>query len=217
MNHQILVWAGRRETICLHLLLVKIRFLNRKSKYKVTEFLFHFFTFTRLNSFLNRERARRIISMKDSQGGRTWGYFTHCAALCILVAIGVCEAPLLYDFTLIYRGSLDLLVLIVILSSILHLFIWVLLWLILTLKQHWEFKLRVTVGQATVRSAHSIRLVTDVQLAAANQDYANAPLLIVGHGRTYTISETNSKKAIMSVIQKATMEKKLKGGQGTDC
>lgn len=153
--------------------------------------------------------------LKESYMGRTWGYFTHCAALCILVAIGVCEAPLLYDFTLIYRGSLDLLVLVIILSSILHLFVWVLLWLILTLKQHWEFKLRVTVGHATVRSAHSIRLVTDVQLITANQDYANAPLLVVGHGRTYTVSENNSKKAIMTVIQKATMEKKLKTGQGS--
>lgn len=173
--------------------------------------------YCRLNSFLNRERARRVISLKDAYSGRTWGYFTHCAALCILVAIGVCEAPLLYDFTLIYRGSLDLLVLTVILSSILHLFIWVLLWLILTLKQHWEFKLRVTVGHAAVRSAHSIRLVTDVQLMASNQDYTNAPLLVVGHGRTYTISELNSKKAIMNVIQKASMEKKLKGGPGMYC
>lgn len=167
-----------------------------------------------MNSFLNREKARRIISLKDSYSGRTWGYFTHCAALCILVAIGVCEAPLLYDFTLIYRGSVDMMVLTVILSSILHLFIWVLLWLILTLKQHWEFKLRVTVGHATVRSAHSIRLITDVQLMSAKGDPMSAPLLVVGHGRTYTVSEASSKKAIMTVIQKATMEKKLKGGQG---
>jgi len=172
--------------------------------------IFHF----RLNSFLNRERARHIILAKGAQSGRTWMYFTHCAALCILVAIGVCEAPLLYDFTLIYRKNLDVLMLIVILSSILHLFIWVLLWLILTLKQHWEFKLQVTVGHGTVRSARSIRMITDVQLAFADQDYTNVPLLVVGHGRTFTVSEPNCKKAIMTVIQKASMEKKLKFGQG---
>lgn len=157
-----------------------------------------------------------MITLKDSSlTGRTWGYFTHCAALCILVAIGVCEAPLLYDFTLIYRGSLDVLVLVVILSSILHLFVWVLLWLILTLKQHWQFKLRVTVGQATVRSAQSIRLLTDVQLASKYQDYASVPLLVVGHGRTYAIEEANSKKAIMTVIQRNAIEKKLKTSHGT--
>lgn len=152
--------------------------------------------------------------MKGTRAGRTWVYFTHCAALCILVAIGVCEAPLLYDFTLIYRKNLDMLVLTVILSSILHMFVWVLLWLILTLKQHWEFKIQVTVGHGTVRSARSIRLITDVQLASNSQDYTNAPLLVVGHGRTFTVSELNSKKAIMTVIQKASMEKRLKFGQG---
>jgi hypothetical protein len=151
--------------------------------------------------------------MKGAGSGRTWVYFTHCAALCILVAIGICEAPLLYDFTLIYRKNLDVLVLTVILSCILHLFVWVLLWLILTLKQHWEFKLQVSVGHGIVRSARSIRMVMDVQLAQANQDCANVPLLVIGHGRTFTVSDLNSKKAIMTVIQKASMEKKLKLGQ----
>lgn len=57
----------------------------------------------RLNSFVSRERARRVVSLET---GRGWGYFTHCAALCVLVAMAVCEAPLLYDSTVVYRGSL---------------------------------------------------------------------------------------------------------------
>lgn len=107
---------------------------------------------------------------------------------------------------------LSLAVLACVVGSVIHLFLWVLLWLILTLKQHWRFKLRVTVGRATVRSARSIKLVTEVDLLSTT-DYAQ-PLLVVGNGRTYTISDSSPKKAIMGVIQKVTIEKKARSSQG---
>lgn len=44
------------------------------------------------------------------------------------------------------------------------------------------------------------------------EDLSQQPLLIVGNGRTYNISENSPKKAIMSVIQKATMSKKAANG-----
>lgn len=106
----------------------------------------------------------------------------------------------------------SLAVLACVVGSVIHLFLWVLLWLILTLKQHWRFKLRVTVGRATVRSARSIKLVTEVDLLSTT-DYAQ-PLLVVGNGRTYTISDSSPKKAIMGVIQKVTIEKKARSSQG---
>lgn len=89
-----------------------------------------------------------------------------------------------------------------------------LLWLVLTVKQHWQFKLRVTVGRASVRSARSIKLVTEVDLLSST-DYAQ-PLLVVGNGRTYTINDNSPKKAIMGVIQKCAMEKKARSSQGKD-
>ncbi|XP_046689315.1 protein tincar isoform X3 [Homalodisca vitripennis] len=168
----------------------------------------------RLNAFVNRERARRVISLHESETGRGWSYFTHCAALCVLLAMAVCEAPLLYDSTVVYRGSLSPAVLACVVAAVVHLFLWVLLWLVLTVKQHWRFKLRITVGRAAVRSARSIRLVTEVDLLSTTSDYAQ-PLLVVGNGRTYTISESSPKKAIMGVIQKCAMEKKARGSQGS--
>lgn len=166
----------------------------------------------RLNAFMNRERARRIISLQENSTGHGWSYFTHCAALCVLVAIAVCQAPILYDCTVVYRKSLNTAVLVCVVGAVVHLFLWVLLWLILTIKQHWLFKLRVTVGRAAVRSARSIKLVTDVDLLSSTD--AAAPLLVVGNGRTYTVSDTSPKKAIMGVIQKCAMEKKARGNQG---
>ena len=71
--------------------------------------------------------------------------------MCVLIALAVCNGPLLYDYTLIYKGSLDGTVLACVIGTILHLFLWIVVWLFLTVKQQWTFKLRVTVGHYMVR------------------------------------------------------------------
>jgi hypothetical protein len=167
---------------------------------------------------LNREREKRIIIVKETGIANGWGYFTHCAALCVLLAIAVCSAPLLHDYTIVYRGSLDNAVLISIISTVLHLFLWILVWLFLTIKQKWIFKIRVTIGKATIRSARSVKLVTDIDLLSSNkdEDLTSQPLLVVGNGRTYSVSELSPKRAIMTVIQKAAIDKKAKGSGDDD-
>lgn len=52
----------------------------------------------------SRMRDRRMISTK---AGDTWAYFAHCASLCFILALAVVKAPLMHDFSAIYRGSLD--------------------------------------------------------------------------------------------------------------
>lgn len=153
-----------------------------------------------------------MILPKDGRESSGWVYFTHCTALCVFLAIAICSAPLLYDYTVVYRGSLDGAILACIVGTVLHLLLWLILWVFLTIKQRWTFKLRVTIGRATVRSARSVKLVTDVDLLSAREeeDSTSAPLLVVGNGRTYTIADTSPKKAIMSVIQKAAMERKAR-------
>ncbi|KOX70133.1 Protein tincar [Melipona quadrifasciata] len=128
------------------------------------------------------------------------------------------SAPLLYDYIVVYRGSLDGAVLACVVATVLHLFLWLFMWIFLTIKQRWTFKLRVTIGRATVRSARSVKLVTDVDLLSArdDDDGTNAPLLVVGNGRTYTIADASPKKAIMSVIQKAAIERKARNQGNAD-
>jgi len=166
----------------------------------------------RFTAFLNQERERRVILSKDGREGNGWVYLPHCAAFVVFLAIVICGAPLLYDYTVVYRGSLDGAILACIIGMILHLLLWLLLWIFLTIKQRWTFKLRVTIGRATERSARSVKLVTDVDLLSArdDDDGTNAPLLVVGNGRTYTIADTSPKRAIMNVIQKAAMERKAR-------
>lgn len=153
-----------------------------------------------------------MILLRDGREGNGWVYLPHCAALVVFLAISICGAPLVYDYTVVYRGSLDGAILACIIGMVLHLLLWLLLWIILTIKQRWTFKMRVTIGRATVRSARSLKLVTDVDLLSAkdDDDGTSAPLLIVDNGRTYTIADNSPKRAIMNVIQKAAMEKKAR-------
>lgn len=112
-------------------------------------------------------RDRRMISTKT---GDAWAYFAHCASLCFILALAVVKAPLMHDFSAVYKGSLDGAVLaagkftsshaqnwifipveIVIyslativstaLASVMHIFFWIILWLGLTAKRRWNFKL----------------------------------------------------------------------------
>lgn len=45
--------------------------------------------------------------MISTKSGDTWAYFAHCASLCFVLAVAVVKAPLMHDFSAIYRGSLD--------------------------------------------------------------------------------------------------------------
>ena len=121
----------------------------------------YMYGYQKFMAFISLERDKNNIVLRE---GRTslWSYFSHCAAMCVLIALAVCNGPLLYDFTLIYKGSLDGTVLACVIGTILHLFLWIVLWLFLTVKQQWKFKLRVTVGRHMVRNARSIKLANDI-------------------------------------------------------
>ncbi|XP_055640852.1 protein tincar [Toxorhynchites rutilus septentrionalis] len=84
-------------------------------------------------------RDRRMITAKQSTD--VWAYFAHCSSLCFVLALAVVKAPLLHDLSATYRGSLDGAVLAAALGSVIHLFLWIVLWLGLTAKRRWHFKL----------------------------------------------------------------------------
>lgn len=65
-----------------------------------------------------------------------------------------------------------------------------------------------------MRSTRSIKLVTDVDYKYQySEDPSTQPLLVVGNGRTYTISDNSAKKSIMGAIQKAsTSQRKTENG-----
>ncbi|XP_055549066.1 protein tincar [Wyeomyia smithii] len=108
-------------------------------------------------------RDRRLIT--DKQSTDVWAYFAHCSSLCFVLALAVVKAPLLHDLSAAYRGSLDGAVLAAALGSVIHLFLWIVLWLCLTAKRRWHFKLppldvpgtRTGVSQPLLRGGSLLR------------------------------------------------------------
>lgn len=162
-------------------------------------------------TFLQTEREKKSIILAEGVNGsllRTslWTYFPHTAAMCTLIALAVCNGPLLYDFIVVYKGSLDGTVLVFVIGTVLHLFLWIVTWLFLTVKMAWKFKLRVTVGRAAVHNARSIKLVNDVDLNHRPVERESAPMLIVGFGKTFTVHDPAPKKLIMRTLARAAMD-----------
>ncbi|CAD6996182.1 unnamed protein product [Ceratitis capitata] len=83
-------------------------------------------------------RDRSLITMKSSE---TWIYFAHCASLCYVLALAVVKAPLLNDLSVTYRSNLHCPTFLSALISVAHLLLWIVIWLVLTAKRRWTFKL----------------------------------------------------------------------------
>nr|XP_022917978.1 uncharacterized protein LOC111427199 [Onthophagus taurus]XP_022917979.1 uncharacterized protein LOC111427199 [Onthophagus taurus] len=164
--------------------------------------VFYLYGHIRFKNFLNQNCQRKVILLKEGNTSR-WIYFTHCAALFLLIAIGVCSAPLFYDYTVVYRGSLDMTMLVCIIGGILHLFVWIVLWLFLTIKQNWAFKLRLTIGNTTVKQSNSIKLAAEVfSSSKKGDDNFEQPLLVASNGYIYSVTESAIKTDIVDILQR---------------
>uniref|UniRef100_A0A1A9VR80 Protein tincar n=1 Tax=Glossina austeni TaxID=7395 RepID=A0A1A9VR80_GLOAU len=83
-------------------------------------------------------RDRSLITLKSSD---TWIYFAHCASLCYVLALAVVKAPLLNDLSATYRQNLHCPTFMAALVSVMHLLLWIVIWLGLSAKRRWSFKL----------------------------------------------------------------------------
>lgn len=75
-----------------------------------------------------------LFSQFEGEPGLVNSFIPPCVALVVLVGLGLTHGPLLWDLSLVYRGSLDAVVLAAVIGTIVHLFLWVVLWLLLTVK-----------------------------------------------------------------------------------
>ncbi|CAG9772839.1 unnamed protein product [Ceutorhynchus assimilis] len=178
----------------------------------------YFYGHTRFTSFINHQRDTKLITLQGS-ASNAWVYFTHCAAFSVLISIGISNAPLLHDYTIIYRGSFNDISLICIIYVVFHLTFWICIWLFLTFKDQWDFKIRISFGEAIIRRSRSMRLVQgNSNINTEDPSTGQQPLLIIGNGKTYTVTDVSPKKAIMDVLQKngSIKTSKSKGSMTTN-
>ncbi|XP_071527440.1 uncharacterized protein [Panulirus ornatus] len=169
----------------------------------------YLYGFVKFNAFLNAEKEKYHILTKH--GHQTpWSYWPHCWALTVLVLMTAMASPLVHDWTVVYRASLDTSVLSATIATITHLFLWILLWLTLTIKSRWHFKLRVQISKTIVTSTHSIRLVNEVQLSRQIED-TEGPVMVIGAGKTYLLQEGSPKRSLMKLVMHTVTQKKARG------
>lgn len=132
---------------------------------------------------------------------RLWGVAPHLGAFFMLLAVAICAGPLMYDYTLVYCGSLDGAVLAAVTGTIVHLFLWIVLWLVLTIKHRWTFHSSVPL---------------DLQLNGFKGAGQEAPLLVIDQGQTYQVREKDSKKAILNVVHKSMTQKAISPAEDDD-
>ena len=188
----------------MSLLLFIISFLV----YILSSSVLYFYVYQKFMKFCEIQRSKRHISINT--GGICWGYWSHVCALCIVVLRALVEGPLLYDYTVVYRGCLDGATLTAVLATIAHILFWVVIWLILTIRQSWRFHIRLIVGRTHVWNPQTVHLVNEIQvrnqLNAKHRNQAqNNPLLVIGNGRVYTVHDVTPKKAILGVVQQTLL------------
>lgn len=134
------------------------------------------------------KRMRITLPQKDQ---KLCGYFPHFCALVSFALMGLSAAPMFHDLTVIYCRSLDSAVLIGMISTIFHLFFYIIIWFFLTLKNKWKFIMD-----------NKNPLYKSISQKSLHSNRGETPLLIIGNGKTYQIREPQSKKAILNVAQK---------------
>ncbi|XP_013782580.2 uncharacterized protein LOC106466825 [Limulus polyphemus] len=164
----------------------------------------------KFHEFEEQKIQKRHVTWTE-ESRRLWGYIPHLSALLILLLVISISAPLMYDYTMVYCGSLDGAVFAGVIGTVMHLLLWVLLWLGLTVKQSWRF--RTAKGQNCPLDCSGPRAANDCELEMLN-DTKELPLLVIENGQTYHIREKTSKEAIIDIALMSTTREKSPDDNG---
>jgi hypothetical protein len=151
---------------------------------------------------ISQTRRMHITLLHDKH--RLWGYSAHLCAFVTLIVLSLCVAPLFYELIVIYCGSLDSAVLAGIISTAFHFLFWIILWLMLTLKNKWHFTLNFESDD--IENKFNINSKIERKLMPYTR--GDTPLLVIENGKTYQIREAASKRAILGVAQKSRIAQK---------
>ncbi|EDV48666.1 protein tincar isoform X2 [Drosophila erecta] len=153
-----------------------------------------------------RMRDRSIITLKSHQ---TWIYFAHCASLCFVLALAVVKAPLLNDLSATYKNNLHCPTFLAALVGVTHLLLWIVIWLCLTIKRRWHFKLPPldsTYGGLLGKSSAQPLLMSSGQRTGSNSSSSGC------NSTSTTVNGGDSKPDMMSTATSTELGMGLGGG-----
>ncbi|KAH8295420.1 hypothetical protein KR018_010976 [Drosophila ironensis] len=155
-----------------------------------------------------RMRDRSIITLKSHQ---TWIYFAHCASLCFVLALAVVKAPLLNDLSATYKNNLHCPTFLAALVGVTHLLLWIVIWLCLTIKRRWHFKLPPldsSYGGLLGKSSAQPLLMSSGQRTGSNSSSSGC------NSTSTTVNGADSKPDMMSTATSTDLGMGMVGGGG---
>lgn len=146
-------------------------------------------------------QSRRLHITLGHHRQRLCGYLAHFWAFAALIALAICVCPLVYEFVVIYCGSLDFSLFLAIVSTATHFLLWIILWLILTIKNKWRFNMTLDCHDFDryVANRYEKKSITGAVRG-------ETPLLVIENGKTYQIREPASKQAIIGMAQNTRVD-----------
>ena len=164
----------------------------------------------------SRTALKHHITWQGAQaGGITfYGHGPHLYSLLLLVGLVLTGAPIVHDLVKVYQASLDGVVLVTICGMAVHILLWVLLWLLFTVKHDWDFCAEngplsehpMSFSSSGLQQSQSQYNYTPLLKIADGPDH---PLLVVDNGQTYRVNEISSKKAILGLASRQQQVQKL--------
>ncbi|XP_025419160.1 protein tincar [Sipha flava] len=155
----------------------------------VSNSIIYYYGYSRFNTFVKRQTGGHK-TITDAYSS----LMPYCASVLTLLAVIASESPLLYNAIVVFRSSLNGVVLVCLLNSTAHVFVWIAMWSVLTLKPCWKFNLHLFLEY------DSLGMSDD-----GNEDQ-RVPMLVVAQGATYSLTEKTAKRIVTSVVERVVTD-----------
>lgn len=156
----------------------------------VSNSIIYYYGYSRFNSFVKRQTGGHK-TITDAYSS----LMPYCASVLTLLAVIASESPLLYNAIVVFRSSLNGVVLVCLLNSTAHVFVWISMWSVLTLKPCWKFDLHLFLEYDP--------MITGVP---SDGDDQRVPMLVVAQGATYSLTEKTAKQIVTSVVERVVTD-----------
>lgn len=158
----------------------------------VSNSIIYYYGYSRFNTFVKRQTAGAHKTVTDAYSS----LMPYCASVLTLLAVIASESPLLYNAIVVFRSSLNGVVLVCLLNSTAHVFVWIAMWSVLTLKPCWKFDLHLFLEYDP----------TGGMMPDDGNEDQRVPMLVVAQGATYSLTEKTAKRIVTSVVEKVVTD-----------
>ncbi|XP_026805779.1 protein tincar isoform X1 [Rhopalosiphum maidis] len=167
----------------------------------VSNSIVYYYGYTRFTGFVKRQTGGRK-TVADAYSS----LMPYCASVLALLAVVASESPLLYNAIVVFRSSLNGVVLACLLNSTAHVFVWIAMWSVLTLKPCWMFDLHLYLEYDPKGGGSGGGSSAGVGGGVEGDDGQRVPLLVVAQGATYSLTEKTAKRIVTSVVERVVAD-----------